>query len=291
MKRAWKKYLLYGSAIIVGGVLIFMLIRWILLGYTVAWTGFGDYTLPNSNFIRGKTLWDWMELLVIPAFLAGGAFFLNRSERNTERHLADDRAKLEREIAIDRQREDALQGYLDRMEELLLEKKLLTTRDTKVRNVARVRTLTTLAGLDANRKGALITFLYQAGLIVGDKPVISLDGANLSSANLYFAELYNADLSGANLNDANLEGANLSGANLSCTHLKHANMWDTNLVGANLSVAELSSADLFDANLSFAVLKNAIMFETNLGNSILDNAVLDGALMDGATMPDGTKHD
>ena len=62
----------------------------------------------NTGF-EVKTLWDWMELLIIPLFLAGGAFFLNRSERNNER-----------EIATDRQREAAFQAYLTQMKDLLL---------------------------------------------------------------------------------------------------------------------------------------------------------------------------
>jgi hypothetical protein len=113
MKARWKKYLLYGSIIIAGLI-------W--AGYRVAWTGFGDYAPPNSEFVRAKTLWDWMDLLVIPLVLAAGAFYLERSERAVERRAAEDHAKLEREIATDRQQEAALQTYLDRMADLLLEK-------------------------------------------------------------------------------------------------------------------------------------------------------------------------
>lgn len=64
MKPTWKKYLLYGS-VIVGGILLFLLEETI--------------RLKNTGFER-KTLWDWMELLVIPFVLALAAYLLNRSE-------------------------------------------------------------------------------------------------------------------------------------------------------------------------------------------------------------------
>jgi hypothetical protein len=62
-------------------VLVIALIVMILNGYSYPWTGFADYEPPSSDYVRGKTLWDWLELLIIPLFLAGSAFYLNRSER------------------------------------------------------------------------------------------------------------------------------------------------------------------------------------------------------------------
>ena len=48
------------------------------------WTGFGTYTPPQppiEGYQREKTLWDWLQLLIIPFVLAIAAFFLNRTER------------------------------------------------------------------------------------------------------------------------------------------------------------------------------------------------------------------
>src|SRR5688572_26778794 len=170
MNPRLKKYLLYAAVVIAGGSFLFILIETV--------------RLKNTGF-EPKTLWDWMELLIIPLILAMGAFYLNRSEREVERERVERRAKferqraeenadLEREIATDRQQEAALQAYLDRMAELLLEKELRTTENEEVRNVARIRTLTVLRGLDATRKGLLLRFLYEAGLISKEKGVVSL---------------------------------------------------------------------------------------------------------------------
>ena len=164
MNSRWKQYLLYASLIIVGGGLIFILVETV--------------RAKNTGF-ETKTLWDWMELLIVPLFLAGGAFFLNRSEKEIERQRTEDRANLEREIATDRQQEAALQSYLDRMAELLLEKKLRTTENKEVRNVARTRTLAVLRTLDGTRKGIVLRFLKEAGLIDKEKTIVDLEGADL----------------------------------------------------------------------------------------------------------------
>ena len=140
--------------------------------------------LKHTGF-EEKTLWDWMELLIIPIVLAIGAFLLDRSERTVERQIAKQRtakdrklakarAKLDREIALDRQQEEALQVYLDRMAHLLIEKNLRAAENEEVRNVARTRTMTVLRGLDAKRKGLVLKFLYEADLISKDKIIVDL---------------------------------------------------------------------------------------------------------------------
>jgi uncharacterized protein YjbI with pentapeptide repeats len=223
MNSRLKQYLLYASIIIVGGSLLFVLIETV--------------RAKNTGF-ETKTLWDWMQLLVIPFVLAIGAFFLNRSER-----------AVEREIATDRQQEAALQAYLDRMADLLLRDKLRTTKKREVLDVARVRTLTLLTGLDGKRKGDVIKFLREAALISYKKPVIELWAADLSGAFLQGAYLKDADLhlanlqlsnlklallQSANLNHANLEGSNLSRAFLIDDNLEHANLRDSDLRGSYL---------------------------------------------------------
>jgi hypothetical protein len=133
------------------------------------WTGFGSYTLPKTEtgeFHREKTLWDWMQLLIIPAVLAVGAFLLNRVNAQTQNKIAEDNQKAQNKIAEDNQREVALQTYIDKMSELLLDKGLHTSQEgDEIRNVARTRTLAVLRRLNAERKGILLEFLYDSKLI------------------------------------------------------------------------------------------------------------------------------
>jgi hypothetical protein len=325
-----RQFFLVAAVLLGVTALLFALLRIILAGYGLPWTGFGEYVLPESEYVRGKTLWDWMELLIIPLFLAGGAFILQHSERSAERNAAEDQENLEREIATDRQQEAALQAYLDRMAELLLDEKLEPDRGGKALNVMRVRTLTVLRELNAARNGIVLRFLKDIGY-VGTKEsqlfvAASLEGADLKGVNLSETNLERARLEGANLErsffiganlkaailrNANLErvhlrGANLDGAVLTNAILRSAALYKTQLQNANLMEADLEGADLRSANLENANLECAKLENVNLGDACLQGAFLPKAnlkgakvsaeqlatvkSLEGATMPDGSKH-
>ncbi len=226
---------------IIALIIVLSILIWI--GYKLVWTGFSN-----------KTLWDWMQLLIIPAILAGGAYWLNESARHREQAVTEQRAETERNIAADNRQEAALQTYLDRMAELFLDKKLRKSEEnSEVRAVARARTLTVLQRLDKDRKGALLRFLHETDLINKDKTVINLSGADLTEANLTETNLSGANLIGADLRWANLIKANLIGADL---------RW-ANLIKANLIGAELIGADLYGANLIGADLSRAKYTKNN----------------------------
>ena len=269
MKATLKKYLPY-TGIIIGGVAVTFAI---FAGDSVSWMGFAAHTSPSGELAQAKTLWDWMELLMIPLVLAGGAFYLNRQER-----------KAEREVATDRHQESALQAYFDRMADLLIREKLRTSQDEEIRTLARTWTLTTLGGLDAKRKGLVIIFLYEAKLICSKETIVSLDGSNLSCADLRGADLTDARLSGANLNFANLEGAFLMKTHLDRAHLKSANLRGAILSGADLLIARLNAADLENADLAGANLHAADLEGANLRGANLEAANVLIASLEGACL-------
>jgi uncharacterized protein YjbI with pentapeptide repeats len=267
----------------------------------------------NWSGLHGKTFWDWLQLLIIPAVLAVGGYLFNYTTSRTEREAATKRDQTERDIALDNQREAALQTYIDSMSELLLEKKLRESgEDDEVRTIARVRTLTVLPRLDGERKGSVLQFLYDSGLIQKDKKIIDLSGANLSDANLSGAILIEANLRGVNLREAELDRAYLSRADLINADLINANLSGADLSEANLGGANLGGAHLFRADLSGAFLGEADLSEAHLNEAHLLRAVLSGAdltganlrgakvtdeeleqqakSLKGAIMPDGTKH-
>src|SRR5919107_6338663 len=135
---------------------------------------------------RGKTVWNWMELLIVPLALAviGLAFSVQQDARQQD--LENQRAEAERELAVQRAQDEALQAYFDQMNTLLLEKNLRESEeDSEVRTLARARTLTVLGRMDPSRKEAVIQFLYEADLVLRNegsqpitKPIISLEGAD-----------------------------------------------------------------------------------------------------------------
>jgi hypothetical protein len=124
---------------------------------------------PGWTGFRGKTLWDWLLLLsalAIPVMLALAGFYFEGRLDERQRQIEDRRAKLERELEDQRAQDEALQAYLDQMNNLLLEHNLRESdEDSEVRTLAQARTLTVLGRLDPNRKEAVMAFLVEAELI------------------------------------------------------------------------------------------------------------------------------
>ena len=197
--------------------------------------------------------------------------------------------------ALDQQYQSTLDNYINDLSTLTLFHKLSDPPPgSPVRAIALARTDTAIRNLDGSRRGILIRYLWEAGLIRGLRPVVylhkvSLNGVLLANAYLYGADLSTdyligaklraTDLHGANLKWANLDGADLSRADLSCyngnqadysavtpgapriaTMLAHEHLKSigcTDLANATLNGADLSHANLIGANLSGASLAGA----------------------------------
>jgi hypothetical protein len=264
-----KRAVLWGVRTV--SVLVVMGALWLLIriGYDYQWTGLGEAELPKQEgveFRPKKTLWDWLQLLIVPIVLSFITVAFTWQQDARQQEAEKRRAEFDRQIEEHRADDTALQAYLDQMGTLLIQRDLRhstednATEDSKeARTLARARTLTVLGRLDASRKTQVMRFLAEAGLVntgldrsVDDEePVISLQDADLRGA-----DLSSAILGGANLSDANLSGAIL---------------YDAYLIDANLG-----GADLRSANLRWS--------EGITNEELLNQAKFYG----GATMPDGT---
>jgi hypothetical protein len=273
-----------------------------------------------------KTLWDWLSLLVVPASLAGlGALLQLKEQRRAEQQadlereitdknrqqdleIADKNRQQDLEIARDNREEEALQHYLDRVSNLVIEKNLLaiaakkepTTEETELLEVSveiiRALTLSTLRRLsDGARKASVVWLLIEADLIQG--LAVRLEGADLRRANLMGANLKGANLKGANLEGARLEGVHLSNAYLAGATLRGADLNGTDLNGADLYRANLYGANLYEANLYEANLRGADLFYTNLrgarlyGAKGLTKGQLEKAYLCNTKLPEGIDMD
>ncbi|WP_181357382.1 pentapeptide repeat-containing protein [Stenomitos frigidus] len=246
--------------------------------------------LTKIEFL-GKSIWDWMELLIVPLLLASGGFaikrflefqakrhekYLNVKEEKRKQLIEEQekaRRRQEEEIALNRLHQEALKGYIEQIARLFLDMNGLEEDKVKQRAIIRARTLVALQELDGFRKGLLIRFLKDSTIINeidlsysdlsgANLGLINLSGINLSGANLDGADLRRADLRRIDLHNANLCNANLSLANLHCANLRYANLCnadlsDSNLDGADLRLADLRQADLRDANLKNSDLRVA----------------------------------
>ena len=288
-----------------GGIVAVVFAATVLCGYLFGWKWTG---LPK------RTLWDWLDLLIVPVVLAIGGYLFTRSENQATQRAAEQRAQ-----------DEALQAYLDGMAQLLTDKERPLHRaqpGDSLSSVARARTLTVLPRLDGDRKARVVQFLYESGLIAGARPILDLSEADLSGAilrrsrlfraNLFQANLTGADLSrGANLSYADLSYANLSGADLSLmANLSYASLIGANLSRANLSYANLAEATITEppygeitdeaitADLSYANLSGAILNRADLRGAILHGAtgwteeqLVQAKSLERATMPNGQKYE
>ena len=228
------------------------------------WAGFeSDPGAPGVTALTlatpNKTLWDWLQLLLVPILLTLGAAWFNHRDRvqGDLSHASDQK------IEDDRQQDVALDIYLDRLSALLLDRHLRRRRSLDAGwDVARARTLTVLRRFSGERgsarKAVVLRFLYESHLLDKARPSVNMSAADFS----------NADLRAATLRGASLRGIGLTGALLS---------------GADLRDAELSNAVLIGAMLDEATLPRAVLWKAQLDEANLCGADLRGAMMDGAT--------
>src|SRR4051812_42863318 len=164
---------------VIAATLLLGAVIMIVLGYWLKWdwTGF-----------KGKTLWDWLNLLgvlAIPLAVGFGTIWFTSQQ-----------GKMSNAENIDNQRETALLAYIDAISELMLNNHLhkivkydkqstLFLVDSSHKSeecdmagqIARVRTLTVLRRLDETRKGRVVQLLYESGLLANDIPLVWLGGA------------------------------------------------------------------------------------------------------------------
>lgn len=221
----------------------------------------------------GISLWNWVKLLIVPAVIAGGGIWFNRQQRERELEVADQRAQ-----------DEALQTYFDQMSQLLTDREHQMHEvkpGDSLRAVAQARTLTILTRLDGRRKGSVLQFLYETGLIIREQPVLSLSNADLHGAVLHTAEMSEINLDRANLSHASFINVNFNGA-----FLREANLHQADLAGVNLSNATLKNADLSKANLAVLEVDKGVFYLSQLDHlSQLDR------LRSGQPIPKGISKD
>jgi uncharacterized protein YjbI with pentapeptide repeats len=275
---------------------------------------------------RGKSVWDWLELLIVPVVLAAAGLWFSVQQDARQRAIENQRTQ-----------DAALQSYIDQISELMIHDNLngyLTKTELQKSPetlaafaAAKARSATVLVKLDSHHNKSAIEFLMEGGLIsmTEEDPIsifwnLNLAGADFRGINFDRVGLWNADLTGANLSQANLTYADFTDANLTDANLTDANLTGANLsdrtentsdvtaglpgqltttsfpdkVGANLTNADLTDANLTKANLTDAKLKGADLTSANLIHAVgITEEHLDeqAASLEGATMPNGQKYE
>ena len=187
--------------------------------------------------IRDKTVWNWMELLIVPVMLAAGAMYLDARQTAKQAEQENRRREDAERIEDERYKVGILNDYRRAIIELVKDGGLLSEApESGAVEAAQAITNATLAQLDGPQKGALLSFLFHSQLIghpQRERPVMSLLNADFEKA-----VLKDGNLSGAHLQDAHLTDADLTRTLMYGTHF-NAN---TLLEGADLRAAVLLDA-------------------------------------------------
>jgi uncharacterized protein YjbI with pentapeptide repeats len=231
------------------------------------WTGLSE-----------KTLFDCLEAFAVPIIVAVSAAGATLAIGHQQSQISEDH-----------QRSELMAKYYERMQVLLIDKKMLDTpTDSQERKIGIALTLSTFRQLkdDGVLKGELLKFLYQSKLIGGQCQSssgssqsktcldieIELKGARLDG--VIFESDENVQLPGVDLESAKLEGANLPEIQLSKAKLNQANLTEAILTGALLEEAEMKNTLLENAKLTNANMYRTILTGANLRGAILTNANL-----------------
>jgi uncharacterized protein YjbI with pentapeptide repeats len=243
------------------------------------WTGFSE-----------RTLFDWLQIIssiAVPVILGILSYQLSAQQAKT---------------AEESQRSALIADYYDQMQNLLIEEKLRGTAvDSEVRSMGRAMTLSTLRQVDAEQKGDLLKFLYEARLLGGQcqfdsskgqysqckTAIIDLRGAKLEGISIDSSNplpLAGIDLTGTSLPEAKLPAILLSKALMKGINLTAADLTEAQLNEAQLEKAILNQANLTNATLARANLKSSNLKDADLTNADLTSADLRGADLSGATL-------
>jgi uncharacterized protein YjbI with pentapeptide repeats len=241
----------------------------IRLAYDYQWL----WNIYQRTGFRGKSLWDWLQLLIVPAVLAAGGYLFSHQQEERQQAIEDERAQ-----------EIAYQAYIDQMSQLLTEEDLSVSPDEEVRTVARAQTLNVLVSVEDERKMRVLQFLADNDLVQGDNPTVNLQTADFVGAKLIAnerqgasGERVNLTFDDVNLSKTQLDRANLDGIRLRNASLNGAIMYDAILIFADLQEASLVNAYIIDADMRDAHLVGA-----NFGRAYLDEADLSQASLVGA---------
>src|SRR4051812_10016274 len=115
--------------------------------------------LPDRLGFRGKTLWDWLQLMIVPAILIGVTLEFNAAQTRRDDAVAGRRLVSDRVAAENVRQDTTLNDYFKQMSDLMLTKKLLSSKALDpVASVARTVTVTALRRLNAERQGEVVQF-------------------------------------------------------------------------------------------------------------------------------------
>lgn len=234
---------------------------------------------PNEEVRPAKTGWDWLQLLIVPIALAGIGYLFNHAENARDRKREDARADQALFIAAENRRDQVLQDYVSKIDDLVITQRLRQSKATSdLRSVARTLTLTALRRLDGKRKGEVVRFLADAELINGPgSPVVDLSDADLRGVVLTDASLSDAVFGSADLRGADFGRSALDSVQFKFARLDRASFAGATMEGVDFTVARLVHASFRGARMGDAVNRRGAPVPVVFQSACLSEANFDGS--------------
>ncbi|UJR14490.1 hypothetical protein I4U23_001486 [Adineta vaga] len=279
---------------------------------------------PNSsnNRLNGEKLFQIISAIVIPLVIAVATIFitiqqnelnkanrendidlaqkqreqdlfLSNKTREQDRDLSSRQRQQEQTIADQLRQDTLLDDYIREISQLLLSFNFTLTRIVR-EYIIRPQTLTVLRQLDANRKAAIVLFLFHSGLLSRGNDPISLEGANLDGINLdveqdwrFRSYLLHLALPGTSLVNASFRNRELRFADFRFTQMNNASFAGASLLSAEFVSANLHNTKFSEAYLRFVDFSFANLTDCDLSNKQINEEILtlaDAILPDGKTL-------
>ncbi len=306
VKRVVRRLLNWLKKWQVWGTILLLLIS-VILVVLIQRTSFDwrPYDSSAQN-VRNPTLWDFLELFIVPIILTLGGLLYERissqreqKRQKEERELEQKRQNLEeqknraeiesreklREITErERYQRVNLREFMDRIEARYASKgERLFDVDEPARATARARVKHVLHQADLKRKQHVIDFLLDSKLTLvtdeRDAKHCLLEGFSLKQTDFCGLKMRRFDLTDVNLEGSRFEmapdlsGACLSNANVSRVNFSGALLSDANLSGVHTNV-EPNASKKNQTFFSHSQMERCDLSHTQLWNVQFDNATL-----------------
>jgi len=239
-------------------IFVFFLIKWAVNpNMSPEWTGFGAYD-ESKQGVRAKTLWDWLDLLVIPVVLAVIAWLYKEHEKFKNKN----NEKTQRQ-------NQALDDFIKIITDLNLNHGLATTSPKDgTKEIARSRVILILESIEGERKGEILQFLYESKLI-DMNPKLVLFGANFNKIQLSGIDLSEAEIRGAYFIDSDIQNVNIDNSIFIGCNFKNSNFSKSKVYKTDFSYSNLSGCLFNDMDLSSVNFEGANLSKADFSDSIV----------------------
>jgi uncharacterized protein YjbI with pentapeptide repeats len=227
-----------------------------------AWTGFGKST-KDDKIEPAKTLFDWLDLLIIPLSLGLLGWLYKEAEKSQAERSEKEKS-----------RNESLNSFFNVITDLQQKNDLSGNPSNQAKAMAKTRINMTLSQLDGARKGQVLQFLYESDLI-DVSPKLKLLGANFNEAILDQIVLGGSEIRGAFFKNTSIKDANLNGIIFNSCNLENANLSGSLVVNSNFAYTNLRNSKMKNMDLTTVEFEGADLTKADLRGSKIKQSQLD----------------